>query len=41
MAANVLTQPDMPHGMLERVNELAAKRYALASWLDEREDALA
>lgn len=40
LAANVLTTHEMPPAMLKRANELTQKRYSLASWLNEREDAL-
>jgi lipoate-protein ligase A len=40
MAKKVLVMPEMTPAMIERADELTAKRYSLGSWLNEREDAL-
>ncbi|MFN0077242.1 MAG: biotin/lipoate A/B protein ligase family protein [Prosthecobacter sp.] len=40
LAKNVLVKPGMTAAMIERADELTAKRYRLSSWLNEREDQL-
>ncbi len=41
LAKNVLIKAEMTPAMIERADELTAKRYRLSSWLNEREDQLA
>lgn len=40
LAKNVLFKAEMTAAMIERTDELTAKRYRLSSWLNEREDQL-
>lgn len=40
LAENVIVKPEMPPLMLERAEELAAKRYRLDKWLNDRDDEL-
>lgn len=40
LAKNVLIKAEMTAAMIERADELTAKRYRLSSWLNEREDVL-
>ncbi|MDZ4405576.1 hypothetical protein [Prosthecobacter sp.] len=40
LAGNVLVKPEMTPAMIQRADELTAKRYRLSSWLNEREDQL-
>lgn len=40
LAKNVIVKSEMTSFMIERANELNAKRYSLSSWLNEREDEL-
>ena len=40
LAKNVLIKAEMTAAMIERADELTAKRYRLSSWLNEREDQL-
>ena len=40
LAKNVLVKLEMTPAMIERADELTAKRYRLSAWLNEREDRL-